>query len=383
VLPTIVFAQFAGTSLWFAGNAVLPELLRTAGLTGLQPGLVVAAVQLGFIAGTLAFGLLGLADRLAPARLFLLCAVLGSLSTAGLLLPNLSPALVLGLRFATGLCLAGIYPVGMKIAADYYQSGLGLALGFLVGALVLGTALPHLLRGLAGGLAWQPVVLGTSGLALLGGFLLWVRVPDGPFRQPAGRLRPGAAWQVFREKAFRRAALGYFGHMWELYTFWAFVPLLLATYAGQHPGGPAFTPAWAFAVIGAGAPGCVLGGYLARRRGSLATARLALAVSGACCLFSPWLLQLPRPLFGSALMLWGLAAAADSPQFSTLVAQSAPAASRGTALTLVTCLGFALTIVSLQSFATMQAWVEPRFLFLLLVPGPVLGLLATRMGNRS
>ena len=380
MLPTIVFAQFACTSLWFAGNAVLPDLLRDARLGGGILSAAVSAVQLGFIVGTLVVGLLRLADRVPPARLFLACAGAGSLTNAALLLPGATMAGVLGLRFATGLCLAGIYPVGMKIAADYYENGLGRALGYLVGALVLGTALPHLLRLLATGFAWQAVVLATSGLALAGGLLLWARVPNGPFRRPGARLEAAAVWAVFGHRAFGQAALGYFGHMWELYTFWAFVPLLLATHAQLHPAAGAYGPGWAFGLIAAGAPACVAGGYLARRIGSLRTARVALAVSGTCCLLSPLLLALPRPAFAVAVLVWGMAVVADSPQFSALVAQRAPATAKGTALTLVTCLGFALTIVSLQSFAALQGHVAARYLFLLLAPGPVLGLLATRRG---
>ena len=380
VLPTIVVAQFACTSLWFAGNTVLPDLLREARLGGSPLSTAVSAVQLGFIVGTLVFGLLRLADRVAPARLFLACAVAGSLTNAALLLPGPTLPVVLLLRFGTGLCLAGIYPVGMKIAADYYENGLGRALGYLVGALVLGTALPHLLRLLAAGFAWQAVVLATSGLALAGGLLLWARVPNGPFRRPAAPFEAGAVWAVFRPRPFRQAALGYFGHMWELYTFWAFVPLLLATHAQLHPEGGSYGPGWAFGLIAAGAPACVAGGYLARRVGSLRTARWALAVSGACCLLSPLLLALPRPAFVVGVLVWGMAVVADSPQFSALVAQRAPATAKGTALTLVTCLGFALTIVSLQSFAALQGHVAARYLFLLLAPGPVLGLLATRRG---
>lgn len=381
MLPTIVFAQFACTSLWFAGNAVLPEILREGHLRGLTAGAAVSAVQLGFIVGTLLASLLRVADLLPPARLFVLCAAVGSLLNAGLLLPGATPQLVLALRFGTGLFLAGIYPVGMKIAADYFEAGLGRALGYLVGALVLGTALPHLLRrlaGLGGGLAWQAVVLATSGLALAGGLLLWARVADGPFRRPAAQLDAGALRRVLGHRPFREAALGYFGHMWELYTFWAFVPLLLALHAHLHPGQPAYGPGWAFGLIAAGAPACVLGGYLARRWGSLPTARLALAVSGACCLLSPWLLLLPRPAFLAAVLVWGMAVVADSPQFSTLVAQRAPAGTTGTALTLVTCAGFALTIVSLQAFGAGQAAGAGRYAFWLLVPGPVLGLLAAR-----
>ena len=378
VLPVIVLAQFAGTSLWFAGNAVLPELLRAAHLSASAQGAAVSAVQLGFIAGTLLAAVLRLPDRLPPARLFLLSAALGALANAALLLPGPGLERVLLLRFATGLCLAGIYPVGMKIAADHFERGLGLALGYLVGALVLGTALPHLLRLLAAGLAWPAVVLATSGLALAGGLLLWMRVPDGPFCRPAARLTAGAAWVVLRAAPFRQAVLGYFGHMWELYTFWAFVPLLLLTHARLHPGLPAYGPGWAFGLIAAGAPACVLGGYLARRWGSLPTARLALAVSGACCLLSPWLLLLPRPLFAAGVLVWGMAVVADSPQFSTLVAQRAPAAATGTALTLATCLGFTTTVLSLQTFAALQAWVPARWLFALLALGPLLGLWATR-----
>ena len=381
-MPVIVIAQFACTSLWFAGNAVLPDLLPyllpDARLGSASLSEMVSAVQLGFIVGTLVFGLLRLADRVAPARLFLLCALAGSLTNAGLLLPGPTPAVVLALRFATGLCLAGIYPVGMKIAADYYENGLGRALGYLVGALVLGTALPHLLRLLAADVDWKAVVLATSGLALAGGVLLWALVPNGPFWRPGARLQLGTAWGVFRERPFRLAAVGYFGHMWELYTFWAFVPMLLVTHVQLHPESGPFGPGWAFGLIAAGAPACVAGGYLAQRLGSMRTARAALAVSGACCLLSPLLLALPRPAFAVAVVVWGMAVVADSPQFSALVAQRAPATATGTALTLVTCLGFALTIVSLQSFTALQGHVNARYLFLLLAPGPVLALLATR-----
>ena len=241
---------------------MLPDLLRAGRLGSLTLGSAVFAVQLGFIVGALAFGLLRLADRVSPAWLFLLYAVAGSLTNAALLLPGATPAL--GLRCGTGLCLAGIYPVGMKIAANYYENGLGRALGYLVGALVLGTALPRLLRLLAAGFAWQAVVLATSGLALAGRVLLWARVSDGPFRRPAARFEASAAWGVFGNRPFRQAALGYFGHMWELYTFWAFVPLLLATNAQLHPEIGFSGSGWAFGLVAACVPACVAGGYLAR-----------------------------------------------------------------------------------------------------------------------
>ena len=213
-------------------------------------------------------------------------------------------------------------------------------------------------------------MLGTSGLALVGGLPLWARVPNGPFRQPAAQFDASAGWTIFGYRPFRQVALGYFGHMWELYTFWAFVPLLLATHAQLHPETGSYGPGWAFGMIAT----CVAGGYLARQVGDLRTARTALAVSGGCCLLSPLLLALPRPAFAGAMLVWGMAVVADSPQFSALVARRAPAAATGTALTLVTCLGFALTIVSLQCFAALQGYVATRYLFLLPAPGPVLGL---------
>ena len=378
-----MLAQFAGTSLWFAGNIVLPDLLREAHLAGTSLSLVVSAVQLGFIAGTLGFALLTLADRVSPGRLFLLSAVAGSLANLGLLLPAPTPAWLLGLRFCTGLCLAGIYPVGMKIAADYYRDGLGKALGFLVGALVLGTALPHGLRWLTSGVAWQAVVLATSALALGGGLLLWLLVPDGPFRRPGSPLQLRAVQDIWQNQPFRAATFGYFGHMWELYTFWAFVPLLLTTYSRLHPETSVSGPALAFLLIAAGASACVASGYVARRLGTLRTARLALWVSGGGCVLSPVLLLLPLPYFVAAMVGWGMAVVADSPQFSALVAQQAPAAFKGTALTMVTCLGFALTIVSLQLFAALQPVVEARYLFWLLAPGPMLGLWATRKAAKN
>jgi hypothetical protein len=166
--------------------------------------------------------------------------------------------------------------------------------------------------------------------------------------------------------------------MWELYTFWAFVPLLLATYQQRHPAVAVPVAALAFLLLAAGAPACVASGFVAQRLGSWRTARLALWISGSCCVLSPGLFWLPLPAFVAVLLVWSMAVVADSPQLSALVAQQAPAASKGTALTLVTCLGFALTIVSLQGFAVLQRLVEPQFLFLLLAPGPLLGLLATR-----
>ncbi len=379
ILPTIVLAQFCCTSLWFAGNAVAPEL---AAQFGLPPGFVASltsAVQLGFIAGTLAFALLAVADRVSPSRVFAASALLAAGCNLALNAPGLGPDGLLACRFLTGFFLAGIYPVGMKIAADYYAEGLGRSLGFLVGALVLGTAFPHLLRGLlSDSLPWPAVTQATSALAALGGLALVVLVPDGPHRRPGQRLRPAALLAGFREPQFRAAAFGYWGHMWELYTFWAFVPAMLTAFNAARPVAAALpVPLLSFAIIGGGSLACVGAGLLAQRRGARPVAAGALALSGLCCLVSPLVLgSASAPLLLAFLGFWGLVVVADSPLFSTLVASSAPAPTRATALTLVTCLGFALTIVSIQLTSLLARSLDPRYLFLPLAIGPALGLWA-------
>ena len=376
----IVLSQFAGTSLWFAANALLPELQRAFSLgPGALPALT-SAVQLGFIAGTLVFAVLSLADRFRPRDVFLACAVLGALANAAmLLLPQRSGAYpgLLALRFATGFFLAGIYPVGMKIAAGWYREGLGRALGWLVGALVLGTALPHGLKASGQSLPWTSVAVAVSLLAAAGGWLMHALVPEGPGHGRAARFDPRAVLRAFASPDFRASAFGYFGHMWELYTLWAFLPLMLAAYAQRHDT-PLDLPLWSFAVIAAGAIGCVAGGWVSQRWGSARVAFAQLGVSGLCCLLSPLAYALPSLAFLSFLLAWGVPVAGDSPQFSAMNAASAPAAYVGSALTLVNCLGFALTVVSVQVLAATATWLAPPWWFVPVAIGPALGLLALR-----
>jgi MFS family permease len=335
-------------------------------------------VQLGFIAGTLVFALLTLADRFQARAVFLASAVLAAGANALMLaLPLLeSPALaLLVLRFATGFFLAGIYPVGMKIAASWYRQGLGGALGFLVGALVLGTALPHLVRGLGGGLPWQSVSITLSLLAAGGGLLMFALVPEGPHLAKAARFDPGAVVRAFRSPAFRASASGYFGHMWELYTLWAFVPLLLSGYGAMHRV-VIDVSFWSFVIIAAGALGCVGGGQLSRLVGSARVAFGQLSLSGLACLLSPLAFALPTTGFLAFLVVWGVVVVGDSPQFSALNAATAPREFVGSALTIVNCIGFALTIPSLYATTwlaqrlPMEAWFVPVAI------GPALGLYA-------
>ncbi len=382
ILPTIVVAQFFCTSLWFAGNGVLTSLV--AGLeVGGSVGNITAAVQLGFILGTLLFAMLTLTDRFSPSKVFLWCAILGSLSNLVLVWEGSGWGHVLISRFATGFFLAGIYPVGMKIAADYFDKGLGKSLGYLVGALVVGTALPHFLKWLTALFPWQYVIYATSFLAALGGFLMVTLVPDGPFRKPGQHLDLTACFSIFKEKGFRAAALGYFGHMWELYSFWAFVPALFAIHMELHGIQQFRISFWSFWVIAIGGLACVIGGYISERKGTRQTAATALSLSGICCLASPFaLLYAPMPFFIVFLLFWGMVVIADSPLFSTLVAKSAPPNVKGTALTIVNCIGFAITIVSLQVIGILQDQIPNPSLFTVLAIGPVLGLIGLFSNSR-
>ncbi|MEM9260736.1 MAG: MFS transporter, partial [Bacteroidota bacterium] len=286
-------------------------------------------------------------------------------------------------RFVTGFFLAGIYPVGMKIAADHFDRGLGKSLGFLVGALVLGTAFPHLLRSIGEELPWRGVFLLTSTAAVIGGTAIGWFVPDGPYRKQGKFPRFGAFFTVFQRPGFRKAAFGYFGHMWELYTFWTFVPLLLTLFANEQANVPMNISSLSFGIIAIGGLACVLGGYLSEQFGVRQVARGALMISGSCCLLLPLLFYYaPTPLFITYLFLWGMVVVMDSPLFSTLVAQNADATIKGTALTIVNCIGFGLTIVSIQLLTGLMETIGLVYVFPLLAIGPVFGVLAiSRQGT--
>jgi len=370
-----VLSQFACTSLWFAGNAVITDIIQQYSLGEQALGHLVSAVQFGFILGTLVFAVFNVSDRFSPSKVFFGCALAGALANVGIFAASGFVSIML-VRFGTGFFLAGIYPVGMKIAADYHDHGLGKALGFLVGALVLGTAFPYLLKSLTSAMPWSTVFVFTSGLAVLGGLFMYVGVPDGPFRRQSQPLNYQAFWQIFKEKDFRRAAAGYFGHMWELYTFWAFVPIILTTYRTYHPNINFNLSILSFGVIAGGGVACVGGGYLAEWLGSSRIAFIFLLFSFLLCLTSPLLFHLPVYLFLGCLFLWGMVVVADSPQFSALVAQTAPVAARGTALTMVNCIGFFITIISIQTLNNLANYVAPGNLYVFLGIGPFLGLLS-------
>lgn len=372
-LPVIIGAQCLGGSLWFVGNSVADEVAPLWPQVQGAVGWLTSAVQLGFLAGTLMYAMRGWPDRYPAHRVFLVSCLAGALANAAVLLRPESFAWFLAARVLTGFCLAGIYPVGMKLAASWYREGLGWAIGLLVGALVLGTALPHLLR--TATLPWRPVILSTSALAVVGGLLVGRLVPEGPYVRRGSRFEVREALAIFGRPDFRRAALGYFGHMWELYAFWAFMPLAVAHVLRRDAGSMAVAW-WSFAIIGAGLLGCAIGGRIAMRTGSAKVATVQLATSGLACLGSPWLLQAPPAVALPLLLLWGVAVVGDSPQFSALAARAAPPTLVGTGLTLMTAVGFGLTIGSISLLGALAEGGERRWLFVWLLPGPVLGVIA-------
>lgn len=376
VLPIIVISQFFCTSLWFAGNAILADLIKSIHL---DPGFLAhltSMVQFGFITGTFVFALLTIADRFSPSSVFFACSILAGLFNLGIVLDDIDSVWLLIFRFSTGFFLAGIYPVGMKIASDYYQQGLGKSLGFLVGALVLGTAFPHLVKSIAADFSWKYVVLTTSSLSAIGGLSMWLFVPNGPFRKPSQQVNPSAFLSGFKSKNFRSAAFGYFGHMWELYTFWAFVPVMLTTYKNYFHNN-LNVPLTSFIIIGFGGLACVASGYLSQQFGAKKIATIALFLSCICCCLSPlFLFNSSAFLLIAFLFFWGLVVIADSPLFSTMVAQNAPSESRGTSLTIVNCIGFSITIFSIQFINLLSKNISAQYLYTLLAVGPILGLIA-------
>jgi predicted MFS family arabinose efflux permease len=373
ILPAIALSQLACTSLWFAINAVVPDLQRSAAVPETAAGWLTSAVQLGFIAGTLVFALLMIADRFSPRRVFLVCALAGAaLALLTALLPPTLPGL-LAMRFGTGFLLAGIYPVGMKIAAGWYARGLGAALGVLVGALVLGTAMPFAVRAIGAEAPWQSVMLTVAVLSAAGGVAMAVLVPDGPYLTRGQRITPSALAVIWRDPKVRASAFGYFGHMWELYAFFVLVPLVVAT---RFDGAAAAW--WVFAVIGVGALGCVGGGALVRRVGGARIAGVQLLCGAACGLLAPWALGAPLAVWAVWLLVWGTTVSGDSPQFSALTAMNAPREVVGSVLTFVNCIGFTLSVLTIACFV----WAAGRWPLEAVLPwlaiGPLVGFWALR-----
>ena len=368
-----------GTSLWFSANGASDDLRRVWSLTPADLGWLTNAVQAGFIVGTIGSAATGLADRFPASRIFVVASLAGAAANAAfaLLATGLVPAMAM--RFAVGLSLAGIYPLGMKLVVRWAPARAAQSLGWLVGMLTLGTALPHGVRAIGATLPWQAVLLASSGLALVGAILVGAlgdRSSDRAEGSPVAARRGDLA-RAFHVRAFRASAFAYFGHMWELYAFWTIVPSLVAAIvadAGAAPSKGAI-PGWAFVVIAAGSVGCVAGGFAGRRIGSARVAASALAASGLACLVFPFADHWPGGARLALMAAWGVVVVADSPQFSALSARTCPPDSIGGALAMQNGIGFLLTTVSIALVTATYPALGSRVAWLLL-PGPVLGLLA-------
>ena len=375
----VALAQVLVLSLWFSGTAAGPGMARE---TELPPGfqaLLTSAVQAGFVAGTLACAILALPDRFDPRRVFAASALLGAAANALILVLPPGSDGAIAARFVTGAALAGVYPVGMKLAAGWAdRRDMGLIVGILVGGLTLGSASPHLVNAL-GGPGWRLTLVFATGAALAGAVLIG-SVRLGPGHAPAPPFRPGAVLELWRNRGTRLATLGYLGHMWELYAMWSWVGLYLAASFALWRGDAGLDPTEAalatFAVILAGAPGSVVAGLLADRLGRVAVTVAAMAVSGVCCLLAGAFLGLHPAWTIVFCLVWGFAVVADSAQFSASVAEMSPPGLVGTMLTLQTSLGFTLTLVTIHLMPVLVETAGWAGAFAVLAIGPALGCVA-------
>jgi MFS family permease len=369
-------AMVLSMSTWFSASAVLPQLRDEWGLSSTASSWLTIAVQLGFVGGAGAAAVFNLADTVAPERLILGGSLVAATANLGLLAVSGGTGAI-ALRFLTGAALAGVYPPALKAMSTWFTKGRGTALGVMVGALTLGSALPHLVNG-SGGLDWRMVIITTSVLTVGGGLLARLGFHSGPFVFPPAVFDPRQLGRLARDRGVRLASIGYFGHMWELYAMWAWFAAFatdLFTLRGIDDASR-LASLLTFVVIGAGAVGCYAGGVLGDRWGRTRFTTAAMAVSGACALIIGSLREAPLGVLIAVAVIWGVAVVADSAQFSTIVTEVADQAYVGTAITMQLAIGFVLTVATIWLVPVIRDGPGWAWAFVLLVPGPVLGIAA-------
>ena len=374
----IVVAQMFGTSLWFSTNGVLKQIEQIWSLSTSDLGFLTNSVQLGFIVGTLLFSVTGFADKFKPSRIVMLCCFLGATSNALIIFQEISFTLVIFSRLVVGVALAGIYPIGMKLIISWNPKKAPNTLGLLVGMLVLGSSLPYLIRALGISFDWHYTVIITSGLCFIAGVTIYL-MGDGPhlvtYKKPSFRLLDQFS-ELLNNRKYIASAVGYFGHMWELYAFWTCVPILIAISVSEHGihKQEFIVSLLSFFIIGSGFISCVLGGILAKPLSSSRVASLSLVLSLSICLIYPLLSNLSFFLDIFLLMLWGFFVISDSPQFSAISASVCPKHLVGTALTTQNCIGFSISMITIFLTTHFHESLGLYFVWILL-PGPILGLI--------
>ena len=375
----VALVQILGLSVWFSATAVVPSLRAEWGLGSAAAGWLTASVQIGFATGAVTSALLNLADRVRPQHLLAVSSGCAAVCTAALAFFAHGLSSAIPLRLATGVVLAGVYPVGMKLTASWSGSAdRGRAFGVLIGALTLGSAFPHLINGF-GPLPWRTVLATAATLSAVASVLALLAVVPGPHLDTtAVKLNPRHALAMFADRRLRLTNIGYLGHMWELYALWTWLAMfILAGRQQRGDGAASSTGIIAFSAIGvAGVAGCLLGGWASDRFGRRPAAVTALAISAACCIASPLFFTVPTVVLIVFLLVWGAAVIADSGVFSTSVSENADKRLVGTALTAQTAIGFLLTVVTIQLVPLAADLIGWRYAFLLLAPGPLIGAVA-------
>ncbi|MDA2924322.1 MFS transporter [Acidobacteria bacterium AH-259-L09] len=374
-LAVVSTAVLLVSSTWFSGTAITPHLIQSWQLTPGEGAWLTISVQLGFICGTFLYAFLNLADIFNARWVFFVSALLGAAFNAAFAFLAQNIGMALAFRALTGITLAGIYPVGMKLVVSWFRSGLGWRLGVMVGALTMGTAFPYLMQVIGSEFDWRNLTGAASVLAIAGGCLVLIALSDGPYLKARAEFDPSMLWRVFEHLPFRRTAFGYFGHMWELYAFWSMVIFYLgARFQSNNPSQNAWLSFLVFLTIGIGSMGCILGGWVSQWIGEREVARFSLLVSGLLCLTSGVIYELDLWLITMLLLLWGFFVVSDSPQFSALATRYCPPEFTGTALTVQNGIGFAITVISIQVTPWMANITGWQWAFTFLAIGPLFGL---------